>query len=151
MRTAPAYPIQSSREVEAILQYTMDSPVLGLAYEQLPKTLTHGDVHSGNIFDLGDDNHMLFDWGNARIAPAMLDLANMVEIGSDEWNTYYAAWEAAAGQSLDPEIAQLGYDWATALVNIQYLPFAITHLEPDTVQDMAGKIRKTVTTLQQRL
>lgn len=138
-------------EVAEILQNTMDSPVLGQVYEQLPKTLTHGDVHAGNIFRLDDDNHILFDWGNARIAPAMLDLANMVEMGSEAWNTYCTAWEAASGETLDPESAQLGYDWATALVNIQYLPFAITHLDPESVQHMAGKIQKSLTILQHRL
>jgi hypothetical protein len=81
----------------------------------------------------------------------MLDLANMIEFGSAAWNTYCSAWEAASGESLDPQIAHMGYDWATALVNIQYLPFAITQLEPDTVLEMAGKIQKSLVTLQGHL
>jgi len=38
--------------------------------ERLPVTLTHGDVHPGNIIDVREGTPVLLDWGNARIAPA---------------------------------------------------------------------------------
>ena len=54
-------------------------------------------------------------------------------------------------KSLHVEAAHLGYDWATAVVNMQYLPFALTNPEPSVVQAMAGKVQKGLTALQQRL
>jgi thiamine kinase-like enzyme len=66
---------------------------------------------------------VLIDWGNALIAPPMLDLANLVEIDSENWETYLATWESASGEAMDPDRARLGYHWATVMVNLQYLPY----------------------------
>jgi hypothetical protein len=125
--------------------------ILGGIFERLPKTLTHGDVHSGNIIRTTDDKHILFDWGNARLAPAILDLANMVTIDSDEWRAYLAAWQEISGEPLDLEVARMSYDWAVAVVNLQYLPYAIGYLEPDTVQKMLTKVTDAIAALQKSL
>jgi thiamine kinase-like enzyme len=124
---------------------------LGKVFERLPKTLTHGDVHAGNIIHTADDKHILFDWGNARFAPAMLDLANMVNKDSDEWRAYLACWKEITGEALDPETAQMGYDWAVAVVNLQYLPFALGYLEPDAAQNMLNKVTDAIAALQKSL
>ena len=57
---------------------------------------------------------MIIDWGNACLAPPMLDLANIVELGSPEWATYVAAYEAAGG-AFDAAVAERAYWWARAI------------------------------------
>ena len=47
-------------------------PAITDALARLPRTVVHGDAHRGNV--LGDT---LIDWGNARVAPAALDLATL--------------------------------------------------------------------------
>ena len=133
------------------LQSAETVPILDQTFQHLPKTLTHGDVHSGNILETMVGKHILFDWGNARIAPAMLDLANKVKMGSGSWKTYLDAWEAITGSAFDSELASLGYVWAIAIVNLQYLPFALAYLEPTIAQEMADKLCQALATLQQRL
>jgi aminoglycoside phosphotransferase (APT) family kinase protein len=122
--------------------------ILGEIFERLPKTLTHGDVHAGNIIRTTDDKYILFDWGNARFAPAMLDLANIIGKDSDEWRAYLADWQEITGEPLDAEVARMGYEWATAVVNLQYLPYAIGYLEPDTVEEMLNKVTDAIAALQ---
>jgi aminoglycoside phosphotransferase (APT) family kinase protein len=96
-------------------------PVLSHALEALPVTLVHGDVHPWNIVCLPDGGSVLIDWGNAQVAPGMLDLANLVEIDSLNWATYLSAWEKATGEAMEGDLARLGYHWATTMINLQYL------------------------------
>jgi thiamine kinase-like enzyme len=133
-------------EVYNQLQAADIAPTLDKTFQRLPKTLIHGDVHSGNVIRTAAGSYILFDWGNARVAPGMLDIANMVEMGSETWNAYVRALEAASGKAVDLEIA---YVWATAVVNLQYLPFAIGQLEPGTAQEMLEKLRAALTVLQE--
>jgi aminoglycoside phosphotransferase (APT) family kinase protein len=100
-------------------------PVILDALAELPVTLVHGDVHPWNIICLPDGRSVLIDWGNARIAPAMLDLANLVEMGSENWETYLSAWEGASGQAMEASVARLSYHWATVMINLQYLPYQV--------------------------
>jgi hypothetical protein len=139
---------EAEAEVRSHLAQTENLPVLQAAFDRLPKTLTHGDVHSGNILRREDDSYVLFDWGNARIAPGMLDLANMVEYGSDDWAAYLQAWADLTGEALSDELARLGYAWATAIVQLQYLPFAIGYLDADAVLGMVEKRRSAIRQLQ---
>jgi len=119
-------------------------PVLYEALAALPVTLIHRDVHPGNIITTPDGASILFDWGNACLAPAMLDLANMVKRDSLGWFHYLASWEAAAGQPADLEQARLGYHWATVMVNLQYLPYAIAYRPPERVQEMVDRLLEAV-------
>ena len=83
----------------------------------MPRTLVHGDAHRGNI--LGDT---LIDWGNARVAPAALDLATL-------WaqDAIPPPWFAEPpGRS----------DWAVVQVHVQYLGFAADHLGAARVGEM---------------
>jgi len=99
-------------------------PAILAAFEALPVTLTHGDVHPWNIVRLPEDRAVLIDWGNALVAPPMLDLANLVEIDSENWETYLAIWERVRGEAMDLHVARLGYHWATVMINLQYLPYS---------------------------
>lgn len=83
------------------------------ALATLPKTLCHGDPHRGNLH--GD---ALIDWGNARVAPAGLDLAVV---------------RAQGGPDL---LTGVEREWAWAHVHVQYLGFAADHLGADRVAEM---------------
>ncbi len=108
------------------------------ALASFPLTLVHGDIHPGNILKSGDD-FVLIDWGTARIAPAMLDIANMVEMGSNEWDIYLSAWEVASARKADPFLVERSYHWATIQVNVQYLGWAAKHLSTDKVLSMVQR------------
>jgi aminoglycoside phosphotransferase (APT) family kinase protein len=110
------------------------------ALDKLPPTLAHGDVHTGNLIRTGSDGAVLIDWGNARLAPGALDLANMVDYGSPEWQVYVSAWEEAAGKAADEDLFELAYRWAVIQVNTQYLPFAVSHMPPEHPRTMAARI-----------
>ena len=114
---------ECNKRLEKIGQLSVFEQVL----QRLPVTLVHGDVHPGNIIRSPEGESVLIDWGNARIAPAMLDLANVVTLGSDSWAAYFSTWEKAGGPPLDPAQIRREYDWAVAMVNLQYLPFAAAY------------------------
>ena len=97
----------------------------------LPVTLTHGDVHPGNIIRLATGGAVLIDWGNAKVAPAMLDLANTIQMGSPNWEAYVSMWEEASGQTMDIEVATAAYQWGTMMVNLMYLLFGASQWPGD--------------------
>ncbi len=132
-------PTATSLALQRDLAAAGAAPVFAAALACLPPTLVHGDVHPGNILRAADGSAVLIDWGNARLAPAMLDLANIVGLGSALWQEYLAAWAAASGAALDPRLALLGYHWATAMVNLQYLPFAAGHV-PEQTPGMVARV-----------
>jgi aminoglycoside phosphotransferase (APT) family kinase protein len=110
------------------------------ALASLPLTLTHGDVHPGNIIQPATGPAILIDWGNARVAPAMLDVANLIKLGSESWQQYLSAWAEAAQEPLNSRLARLGYHWATLMVNAQYLPYAVDFTPLENVVRMITKI-----------
>jgi aminoglycoside phosphotransferase (APT) family kinase protein len=110
-------------QAHADLASAGQDPAILAALEALPVTLTHGDVHPWNIVRLPGERAVLIDWGNALVAPPMIDLANLVEIDSENWETYLAAWERARGAAMDSYHARLGYYWATVMINLHYLPY----------------------------
>jgi hypothetical protein len=107
--------------------------------KSLPVTLTHGDVHPGNLIRAGVEQAMLIDWGNARFAPAALDLANMVDFGSPEWKDYLVEGERESGLKMNERQAELGFCLAEIVVNTQYLPFAVEHLPSEDARKMVKK------------
>lgn len=98
-------------------------PVIAVALARLPRTLVHGDPHRGNV--LGD---VLLDWGNARVAPAGLDLAVLRAQGGEPPPGY-------------PEPGPLERRWAELHVHVQYLGFAADHLGPVRVGEMVATAR----------
>ena len=100
---------------QALLGWRAD-PVITDCLARLPRTLVHGDAHRGNV--LGDT---LIDWGNARVAPAALDLATLRAQGAVP-----PLWFA------EPP----GRDWADVHVHVQYLGFAADHLGAARVGEM---------------
>jgi Phosphotransferase enzyme family len=93
-------------------------PAITAALARMPRTLVHGDAHRGNV--LGD---VLIDWGNARVAPASLDLATLRAQGATLPDDY-------------PQPPQAESDWADVQVHVQYLGFAADHLGAARVGEM---------------
>jgi hypothetical protein len=119
-------------EVEALLERWSVEPRLRAALAVLPRTLTHGDAHRGNVL-IAADGGVLIDWGNARVAPAGLDLATMAAQGAEPTQAYRAA--VGAG-STPPELHEVERWWAQAHVHVQYLGFAADHLGQTRVAEM---------------
>jgi hypothetical protein len=107
-------------------------PRIHRALAVLPRTLCHGDPHRGNL--LGDT---LIDWGNARVAPAGLDLAVLRAQGTTELTAYRAVLPEGPHAVVERE-------WAWAHVHVQYLGFAADHLGPERVAEMVGEASQAV-------
>jgi len=90
----------------------------------MPRTLVHGDAHRGNVLGRGAAA-VLIDWGNARVAPAALDLATLRAQG-------------AAPPAWYPEPSPSERDWADVHVHVQYLGFAADHLGAGRVGEMVA-------------
>lgn len=128
---------------EAVTRWRADPRILA-ALAVLPRTLVHGDPHRGNI--LRDARGaVLIDWGNARVAPAGLDLAVLRAQG--------AAVPARYGELLDeltggaPRLPEIETAWAQVHVHVQYLGFAADHLGAARVTEMVGNARRALATL----
>lgn len=105
-------------QAERALVAWRTDPVITGALAALPRTLVHGDAHRGNVL-----GHTLIDWGNARVAPAALDLAVLRAQGGEP-----PAWYP---QPSDAESA-----WADVQVNVQYLGLAADHRGASRVREM---------------
>ena len=137
------------KQAHSELKLATEDVVIVAALKRLPVTLTHGDVHPWNIVRLLDGRSVLIDWGNAKIAPAMLDLANLIEIDSPNWTAYLSTWEAASGRAMDINLAYLSYYWATVVINLQYLPFGAgqwpgNEEAPTGALGMVGRLRQAI-------
>jgi thiamine kinase-like enzyme len=92
----------------------------------LPRSLVHGDLHPRNIVLRADGSPVIIDWGNACIAPPMLDLANIVAPGSSAWQRYLVAYREAGGP-IDAETCERAYWWGHAAASLLELPWAAAH------------------------
>ena len=54
-----------------------EAPQILGTVQHLPQTLLHGDVHPGNIIECHSEGSVLFDWGNAMVGPAGVDLCQL--------------------------------------------------------------------------
>jgi thiamine kinase-like enzyme len=88
-------------------------------------------MHPANIMTRADGSPVIIDWGNACLAPPMLDLANIIEIGSPEWATYVEAFQAAGG-AFDAGVAERAFWWARAVTALLYVGWAVDNSERAT-------------------
>lgn len=102
-------------------QLEHSSRLISLA-DELPKMFCHGDVHPGNIIASPDGRHWLIDWGGACIAPPTLDVANLIEFGSSNWELYSSTLRAE-GLTVADEVLAQAYQWARAATALGYLPW----------------------------
>jgi hypothetical protein len=117
----PAY----GRAAGLVAEWATD-PRIRAALALLPRTLCHGDPHRGNILGTA-----LVDWGNARMAPAGLDLAVLEAQGESDQSGYRAEAPVPPGP-----LAVVEREWARAHVHVQYLGFVADHLGADRVAEM---------------
>lgn len=127
---------------ELLLAWSTDAR-LRAALALLPRTLTHGDAHRGNVL-LAADGAVLIDWGNARVAPAGLDLATLAAQGASAPGAYAAARGAAA---TPPPLLPVERLWAQVQVHVQYLGFAADHLGAERVVEMVDNAARALDAL----
>lgn len=141
--SAPAY-----REAYRLVCRAGKRESLFRALAALPLTLVHGDMHPGNVVRAAGGGVGLLDWGNARLAPPTLDLANLVELDSPPWARYLATWAGQSGEALSGDLARRGYHWAKATINLMYLPHVVCTGSADKVLAMAGQAWAAVQSLE---
>jgi aminoglycoside phosphotransferase (APT) family kinase protein len=102
------------------VEHTCVDRALGL----LPATLIHGDVHEHNVL-VSQDQCRLIDWGNARLGPGMLDVANIAAPGSVLFNHYAHSLARRLSLQADARLMLVGYEWAQVQICTQYLPYIV--------------------------
>ncbi|MGD9526438.1 phosphotransferase [Pseudonocardia sp.] len=100
----------------------------------LPRTLTHGDPHRGNVL-LTAAGPVLVDWGNARVAPSGFDLAVLRGQGAVDLGPYRAEFARLAGAP-SPEQLAVEECCADAWAHVGYLGFAADHLGVERVGEL---------------
>jgi hypothetical protein len=125
-------------EVADALTAWRDDPRMAAAVTGLPRTLVHGDAHRGNV--LGST---LIDWGNARVAPAAVDV---VTLGGAPPAAYTEVFDARVPAAARPPV-EVERAWAEVHVHVTYLGFAADHLGVARVTEMAGIAERALATL----
>ncbi|MHA6617042.1 aminoglycoside phosphotransferase family protein [Pseudonocardia sp. DLS-67] len=126
-------------EIAELLEGWSTDARLRAALALLPRTLTHGDAHRGNVL-LDPDGAVLIDWGNARVAPAGLDVATLAAQGATAPVTY-------AAPQLPPALREVERLWAQVQVHVQYLGFAADHLGTGRVVEMVDTAARALDAL----
>ena len=121
-------------------------PRIGAALAALPKTLCHGDAHRGNVL-VDDGTARLIDWGNARVAPAGLDVATLAAQGDADPSPYYEAFAQLSGLNLPAELRAVEWAWAQVQINVGYLGFAADHLGAARAEEMLDRAGRALTRL----
>ncbi|GAA5004787.1 hypothetical protein GCM10023317_39040 [Actinopolymorpha pittospori] len=132
----------------ALVDRVRDDPVLLRALDWLPRTLVHGDMHANNVLVDGSGSKII-DWGNARLGPAMLDLASISAPSRPSFDLYAEAWADATDEVLDRRTMYVGFLWATVYVNTGYLGFAAQRMGLDVVTQMVERAGEALAGLAQ--
>jgi aminoglycoside phosphotransferase (APT) family kinase protein len=143
---AGRHPAETTTRARALVDRAAGLPATDVLLGELSPTLLHGDVHPGNVL-VDDGQATLIDWGNARIGPAALDLANLVTADSASVARYARTREQLTGQPLPAAVIDLGYRWAALQIPVQYLPWTIAHRstrEADAVLDQIEQALESV-------
>lgn len=130
------YPTETIRSTLALVRAAAGN--FARVANEFPQTLVHWDVHPGNIIVQGKDS-VLIDWGSSRSGPAMIDLANVVRWGSPDFLTYIKAFESLCDEKINFDSLQSEYEWARAITQIKYLPYAAKLGNEDGVANMAQR------------
>jgi len=141
-----------SSAAEVVTELAREARMIG-ALALLPKTLVHGDVHRGNILrdpdpdpDPDSDDATILDWGNAKVAPAGLDLAVLRAQGAAQSPCYRAHLAEGRGQG-DRRLLEVERHWADVHIHVAYLGFAAEHLGSDRVGSMIEAATSALTRL----
>jgi hypothetical protein len=107
--------------IEAVERWGSDLRVAD-SLALLPLTLTHRDVHLGNLVCDGEWCRLI-DWGNASWGAPLVDLANVTTRNSAGVAAYLRVYQEATGELVDPWLVDLGWEFATMQVRVTYLPW----------------------------
>ncbi|MFC5996664.1 phosphotransferase [Pseudonocardia hispaniensis] len=133
-------------EVAEALWAWADDPRIRLALGMVPRTLVHGDAHRGNIL-VDSEGAVLVDWGNARVAPAGVDLAVLRAQGAGDPATYQALFAELTGGPQRPDLAEVERWLSDVLAHVGYLGFAADHLGVARVAELAGTAEQALSQL----
>ena len=86
----------------------------------------------------------LIDWGNSRVGPAALDLANLVTADSADVACYARTWQQLTGQPPPAAAIELGYRWAALQIPVQYLPWMTAHRPTREVEAALDRIERAL-------
>ncbi|MGQ0576351.1 MAG: phosphotransferase [Pseudonocardia sp.] len=111
----------------------------------LPRTLTHGDAHRGNVL-CTPAGPALIDWGNARVAPPGFDLAVLRAQGATDLQPYRAVFAELAGAP-PAELLAVEEACADVYTRVGYLGFAADHLGAARVGEMIDGAARALDTL----
>jgi hypothetical protein len=120
------------------------------ALKVLPFTLVHGDVHEANIL-LANSYCRLIDWGNAKLGPGMLDVANIAAPGSALFDHYMRTLAGFQGRDPDPWLTLVGYEWAQVQICTQYLPYTVHADGLPAAVDLATRMQNALRALSKLL
>jgi len=126
------------RTAELVAGWAGD-PRVRAALALLPKTLCHGDPNRANLL-----GRSVIDWGNARVAPAGLDLAVLRAQGPVDLAAYREEFAEGPLEGVERE-------WAWAHVHVQYLGFAADHLGAARVAEMTAEVEGALSRLEAAL
>jgi Ser/Thr protein kinase RdoA (MazF antagonist) len=142
---AARHPAAVITRARALVGRAAGLPAVAAVLASLPPTLIHGDVHPGNILvDPGAGRATLIDWGNSRVGPAALDLANLVAADSADVARYAGTWLRLTGQPLPAGTIELGYRWAALQIPVQYLPWIAGHRSARDVEAALDQIEQAL-------
>ncbi|GEL19102.1 phosphotransferase [Pseudonocardia asaccharolytica] len=133
-------------EVAEALGAWAEDPRIRLALGVVPRTLIHGDAHRGNIL-VGPDGAVLVDWGNARVAPAGVDLAVLRAQGATDLTTYRTLFAELTGGGPGPEPAEVERCLSEVYAPVGYLGFAADHLGAARVAELAAMAERALSEL----
>ena len=128
-------------EVAGALAAWREDPRIGAALTLLPRTLVHGDAHRGNVLGA-----TLIDWGNARVAPAAVDVVALGGPGTTPPAPYTEVFDALVPAGARPP-ADVERAWAEVHVHVTYLGFAADHLGAARAAAKAGIAERALATL----
>jgi aminoglycoside phosphotransferase (APT) family kinase protein len=114
-----------------------EAPQILATVQHLPQTLLHGDVHPGNIIECHSECSVLFDWGNAMVGPAGVDLSNCIaSIDTPAWNQYWNIVGQLKNEPVAEEYRAAQFSVGKVMISIQYLPFSIEHFSESDSERM---------------
>ena len=140
---AARHPSATMARARTLIARAADLPAVSALLAELTPTLLHGDVHPGNVLVDGG-RATLIDWGNSRIGPVALDLANLVTAESASVARYAQTWQELTGQPLPTASIDLGYRWAALQIPVQYLPWTIAHRPAHAAEAALDQIEQAV-------
>jgi hypothetical protein len=143
---APRHPPETTARARALVSRAAGLPAAAAVLAELPQTLLHGDVHPGNVL-VHAGQATLMDWGNSRVGPAALDLANLVTAASPEVAGYARTWQRLTGQPLAAAAIERGYRWAALQIPVQYLPWTAGHRSTRDVETALDRIEQAISQL----